>query len=281
MILSIVHYNQLSRNQKRHVHQLLQHNQWAHDISFFQLLEGHQFVYLKHDLVYATLGYRISNEMTCLMNGAYSNISAFHLLAKHLHEYLVRQGAQQIKVQVVPPQDGALSSVWKTLGYTLSAEQFRLIGISNDRVSSLRFQPIHARNQELYLTLRNHSIKGCDHLFPYHQEHYEQFSHSNTSPYLIYDQQLVIGTLLYQKYGRTIRLLEITCLPELKYQGYGRRILDTFQAKLCKANIKTFETIFHSTNLDVLRLYQKSTFCDIQLFSHWHTFQVQNKSLTT
>lgn len=281
MILFIVRYSQLSCTQKRHVHQLLHHNQWAHNTLLFQPLEDHQFVYLKNNQVCATLSYHITNDMVCLTNGAYSNISAFHHLAKYLHEYLIYQGATQIKVQVVPPQDGALSSIWKALGYTLSSEQFRLIGISNDRVASLRFQPIHARNQELYLTLRNTSIKGCEYLFPYRSEHLEQWVRTNTIPYLVYDQKLVVGTLLFQKHGRSIRLLEITCLPELRYQGYGRRILDTFQAKLCKINIKTFETLFFSTNLDVLRLYQRSTFCDIQLFSHWHTFQASTNSLTT
>ena len=138
---------------------------------------------------------------------------------------------------------------------------------------------VHAQNQDTYLALRNDALQGTHHFFPYQVSDLDKLIQRKAIPYLVYDKQLIVGTLLFQKQGQNIRLLEITCLPELRRQGYGSRILHAFQEKLRRANIQTFEVFFLSTQQDVLRLYHPSMFCDIQLTSHWHTFSTDQPPL--
>lgn len=271
--MPIIYYSQLSHAQRRNVHQLLQH-QKEHDFSSYPPLEDHQWVYLEGEYVCATLGYHTVNDTIRFTNGAYSELAAFRKLARFLHQHVLRRGAKRIHVQVFPPHDSTLASIWKTLGYTLYAEQFRLIGLSHGHPSTLRLKFVHAHNQALYLSLRNTATRESEFLFPHDAAHLEKAIHQKVMPYIVYDQQLIVGTLLFQKRGKTIRLLEITCLPELRKQGYGSRILNAFQEKLRRANILTFEVSFLSIHEDVLRLYEPNIFCDIQLSSHWHTFTV-------
>lgn len=277
--MPIVYYDQLSHVQRRHVHQLLQYHQKAYDFSFFQPLEDCQWVYLESGQVKATLGYHVVHDVVHFMNGAFLDIKAFRNLAILLHLHAVRQGCRHIHVQVSPPHDLSLTSIWKELGYSLYAEQFRLIGLSEGQPATLRLKAVHAQNQDTYLALRNDALQGTHHFFPYQVSDLDKLIQRKAIPYLVYDKQLIVGTLLFQKQGQNIRLLEITCLPELRRQGYGSRILHAFQEKLRRANIQTFEVFFLSTQQDVLRLYQPSMFCDIQLTSHWHTFSTDQPPL--
>lgn len=270
--MPIVYYGQLSHVQRRHVHQLLHSHQLPYDVSFFQPLEECQWSYLESGQIQATLGYHVVHDVVRLTNGAFYDIQAFRRLAISLHTHALRQGCRQIHVQVSPPHDLSVTSIWKELGYSLYAEQFRLIGLSDGQPATLRLKAVHERNQDTYLALRNDALKGSTHFFPHSVADLEKLIRRKAVPYLVYDKQLIVGTLLFQKLGPNIRLLEITCLPGLRRQGYGSRILHTFQEKLRRSNIQTFEVFFLSTQQDVLRLYRPTMFCDIQLTSYWHTF---------
>ncbi|WP_214805427.1 MULTISPECIES: GNAT family N-acetyltransferase [unclassified Exiguobacterium] len=270
--MKILRYEQLSHGQRRLVHQLLQKNRLSPPSLSFQPPEKYQWALIKGDAVCATLGFNQFASSLQIINAAYTDLIAFRTLAHFVHDYALSLHPHQIDVQIIPPHDFGLVSTWNTLGYTLSSEQFRFIGLINDHAASLQFKPLTLRNRSLFLNLRNESIQSSHFLFSYDVSHIEYLIEQGALPYLVYDQQTIVGTIIIQKQKQTIRLLEITCIPELKNQGYGRRILETFQAKLKRTTVRTFETYCFSTHQEALRLYDPDTFCDIQLFSHWHTY---------
>lgn len=270
--LNILCYEQLSHGQRRLVHQLLQKNRSSPSSLFFHPPEKYQWVYLKDHAVCATLGFNFFDSSLQIINAAYTDLDAFRILAEFVHDFALSLQPRQIDVQVIPPHDFGLVSTWSELGYRLSSEQFRLIGFLNDHEASLCFKPFTVRNRLLFLSIRNSAIRTSDFLFAYDSAHIDYLIDQGALPYLVYDNQTLIGTIIIQKQKQTIRLLEITCIPELKNQGYGRRILETFQAKLQRTSFRTFETYCFSTQHEALRLYDPDIFCDIQLFSNWHTY---------
>ncbi|WP_214849896.1 GNAT family N-acetyltransferase [Exiguobacterium sp. s193] len=280
--MNILSYEQLSHGQRRLVHQLLQKNRSSPLSLFFHPPEKYQWVYLNDQTVCATLGFNQFDTSIQIINSAYTDLDAFRTLAEFVHDFALSLQPHQIDVQVIPPHDFGFVSTWNALGYQLASEQFRLIGLLNAHDASLHFKPFTIRNRLLFLSIRNNAIRTSDFLFAYDAAHMESLIDHGALPYLVYDNQTLIGTIIIQKQKQTIRLLEITCIPELKNQGYGRRILETFQAKLQRTSFRTFETYCFSTQQEALRLYDPDIFCDIQLFSNWHTYSRESlRNLST
>ncbi|MGX8178449.1 GNAT family N-acetyltransferase [Exiguobacterium artemiae] len=280
-ILKILSYRQLTHSQRRLVHRFLRHHPSIPSSLTHQPDEHQQWTIWKEQDLQATLGLRIFHQSIQLVNAAYSDLSAFRQLALYVHEKALALSPQYIDVQVIPPHDFGFVTTWNALGYSLSGEQFRLIGLTHERNASLHFKPLSLRNRPLYLSIRNDAVDGSDFLFPYDVAHLDYLLDQGVLPYLVYDEKTIIGTILIEQHQQVVRLLEITCLPQLKNQGYGRRILDTFQTKLRKKNILSFEVFCYSTQQEALRLYQPAVFCDIQVFSNWHRYSCEPVSLTT
>ncbi|OIN66270.1 GNAT family N-acetyltransferase [Exiguobacterium sp. KRL4] len=279
--MNILSYRQLSHQQRRLVHRLLHNNRFFPLSLSCQPTEQHQWTVWKEDHVSATLGFHVLEHSIQILNAAYTDLHAFRYLARHVHSEAISLSPQHIDVQIIPPHDFGFVSTWASLGYQLSSEQFRLIGLTHDRVPSVQFKPLTLRNRQLFLTIRNDATCDSEFLFPYDTLHLDYLIDQGALPYLVYDDKTIVGTILIEKHKQTVRLLEITCLPQLKHQGYGRRILDTFQTKLHKKNISSFEVYCFSTHQDALRLYQPDAFCDIQVFSNWHRYSCEGSLLTT
>ncbi|WP_404275924.1 GNAT family N-acetyltransferase [Exiguobacterium undae] len=279
--MHILPYGQLSHYQRRLVHQLLQNNRFFPPVITPPPAEHQQWTIWEGDTVCATVGLHVFENSVQILNAAYTNLQAFRALAHDVHFRALSYSPKHIDVQIIPPHDFGLVSTWTTLGYVLSSEQFRLIGLTHERVPSVQFKPLTLRNRHLFLNIRNDAVRTSDFLFSYELEHLNYLIDQGALPYLVYDQKTVIGTIVIQTHKQTVRLLEMACLPQLKNQGYGRRILDTFQAKLRKKNILSFEVYCFSAHQEALRLYQPALFCDLQIFSHWHRYCCDTVSLTT
>lgn len=282
-VVNILSYNHLSHHQRRLVHHLLLDNRLSSPTPAITHppAEHEQWTIWEEDTVHATIGLHVFEDSVQILNVAYTNLKAFRHLAHDVHLRALAFSPKHVDVQIIPPRDFGLVSTWMTLGYVLSSEQFRLIGLTHDRIPSVQFKPLTLRNRHLFLAVRNDAILTSDFLFPYELEHLNYLMDHGALPYLVYDQKTIIGTILIQTHKQTVRLLEMTCLPHLKNQGYGRRMLDTFQAKLRKKNLFSFEVFCFSAHQEALRLYEPALFCDIQVFSHWHRYSCDTVSLTT
>ncbi|HCN58600.1 MAG TPA: N-acetyltransferase [Exiguobacterium sp.] len=280
-MLNILSYDQLSHPQRRLVHRLLRTTPSSPSSFSYPPIEHQQWTIWHEDHVQATLGFHVFEHTVQLLNASYTDLQAFQILAHHVHSQALSFSPRHIDVQIIPPHDFGFITTWNALGYSLSCEQFRLIGLTRGRPVSVQFKPLSLRNRQLFLTIRNDAIRYSDFLFPYDAAHLDYLVDQGVLPYLVYDKNTVVGTILIEQHKQVVRLLEITCLPQLKNQGYGRRILDTFQMKLHKKNILSFEVYCFSTHQEALRLYQPTTFCDIQIFSNWHRYSCEPVSLTT
>ncbi|RDB32712.1 GNAT family N-acetyltransferase [Exiguobacterium sp. RIT594] len=280
-MLNILSYDQLSHSKRRLVHRLLRTNPSPPSSFSYPPTEHQQWTIWNEDCVQATLGFHVFEHSVQLLNASYTDLQAFQRLAHYVHSQALSFSPRHIDVQIIPPYDFGFVTTWNTLGYCLSSEQFRLIGLTHDRPASVQFKPLSSRNRHLFLTIRNDAIRYSEFLFPYDAAHLDYLIDQGVLPYLVYDKKTIVGTILMEQHKQVVRLLEIACLPQLKNQGYGRRILDTFQTKLFKKNILSFEVYCCSTHQEALRLYQPTAFCDIQIFSNWHRYSSEPVSLVT
>jgi len=280
-VLNILSYDQLSHPQRRLVHHLLRTNPSPPSSFSYPPTEHQQWTIWNEECVQATLGFHVFEHSVQLLNASYTDLQAFQRLAHYVHSQALLFSPRHIDVQIIPPYDFGFVTTWNALGYCLSSEQFRLIGLTHDRPASVQFKPLSSRNRHLFLTIRNDAIRYSEFLFPYDAAHLDYLIDQGVLPYLVYDKKTIVGTILMEQHKQVVRLLEIACLPQLKNQGYGRRILDTFQTKLHKKNILSFEVYCCSTHQEALRLYQPTAFCDIQIFSNWHRYSSEPVSLVT
>jgi len=280
-VLNILSYDQLSHPQRRLVHHLLRTNPSPPSSFSYPPTEHQQWTIWNEECVQATLGFHVFEHSVQLLNASYIDLQAFQRLAHYVHSQALLFSPRHIDVQIIPPYDFGFVTTWNALGYCLSSEQFRLIGLTHDRPASVQFKPLSSRNRHLFLTIRNDAIRYSEFLFPYDAAHLDYLIDQGVLPYLVYDKKTIVGTILMEQHKQVVRLLEIACLPQLKNQGYGRRILDTFQTKLHKKNILSFEVYCCSTHQEALRLYQPTAFCDIQIFSNWHRYSSEPVSLVT
>jgi len=280
-VLNILSYDQLSHPQRRLVHHLLRTNPSPPSSFSYPPTEHQQWTIWNEECVQATLGFHVFEHSVQLLNASYTDLQAFQRLAHYVHSQALLFSPRHIDVQIIPPYDFGFVTTWNALGYCLSSEQFRLIGLTHDRPASVQFKPLSSRNRHLFLTIRNDAIRYSEFLFPYDAAHLDYLIDQGVLPYLVYDKKTIVGTILMEQHKQVVRLLEIACLPQLKNQGYGRRILDTFQTKLHKKNILSFEVYCCSTHQEALRLYQPTAFCDIQIFSNWHRYSSEAVSLVT
>ncbi|QNR20197.1 GNAT family N-acetyltransferase [Exiguobacterium sp. Helios] len=280
-MLNILSYDQLSHPQRRLVHHLLRTNPSPPSSFSYPPTEHQQWTIWNEECVQATLGFHVFEHSVQLLNASYTDLQAFQRLAHYVHSQALLFSPRHIDVQIIPPYDFGFVTTWNALGYCLSSEQFRLIGLTHDRPASVQFKPLSSRNRHLFLTIRNDAIRYSEFLFPYDAAHLDYLIDQGVLPYLVYDKKTIVGTILMEQHKQVVRLLEIACLPQLKNQGYGRRILDTFQTKLHKKNILSFEVYCCSTHQEALRLYQPTAFCDIQIFSNWHRYSSEAVSLVT
>lgn len=280
-MLNILSYDQLSHPQRRLVHHLLRTNPSPPSSFSYPPTENQQWTIWNEECVQATLGFHVFEHSVQLLNASYTDLQAFQRLAHYVHSQALLFSPRHIDVQIIPPYDFGFVTTWNALGYCLSSEQFRLIGLTHDRPASVQFKPLSSRNRHLFLTIRNDAIRYSEFLFPYDAAHLDYLIDQGVLPYLVYDKKTIVGTILMEQHKQVVRLLEIACLPQLKNQGYGRRILDTFQTKLHKKNILSFEVYCCSTHQEALRLYQPTAFCDIQIFSNWHRYSSEPVSLVT
>lgn len=280
-MLNILSYDQLSHPQRRLVHHLLRTNPSPPSSFSYPPTEHQQWTIWNEECVQATLGFHVFEHSVQLLNASYTDLQAFQRLAHYVHSQALLFSPRHIDVQIIPPYDFGFVTTWNALGYCLSSEQFRLIGLTHDRPASVQFKPLSSRNRHLFLTIRNDAIRYSEFLFPYDAAHLDYLIDQGVLPYLVYDKKTIVGTILMEQHKQVVRLLEIACLPQLKNQGYGRRILDTFQTKLHKKNILSFEVYCCSTHQEALRLYQPTAFCDIQIFSNWHRYSSETVSLVT
>ncbi|WP_131973631.1 GNAT family N-acetyltransferase [Exiguobacterium sp. s166] len=280
-MLNILSYDQLSHPQRRLVHHLLRTNPSPPSSFSYPPTEHQQWTIWNEECVQATLGFHVFEHSVQLLNASYTDLQAFQRLAHYVHSQALLFSPRHIDVQIIPPYDFGFVTTWNALGYCLSSEQFRLIGLTHDRPASVQFKPLSSRNRHLFLTIRNDAIRYSEFLFPYDAAHLDYLIDQGVLPYLVYDKKTIVGTILMEQHKQVVRLLEIACLPQLKNQGYGRRILDTFQTKLHKKNILSFEVYCCSTHQEALRLYQPTAFCDIQIFSNWHRYSSEPVSLVT
>nr|WP_251138799.1 GNAT family N-acetyltransferase [Exiguobacterium sp. s166] len=279
--MNILSYDQLSHPQRRLVHHLLRTNPSPPSSFSYPPTEHQQWTIWNEECVQATLGFHVFEHSVQLLNASYTDLQAFQRLAHYVHSQALLFSPRHIDVQIIPPYDFGFVTTWNALGYCLSSEQFRLIGLTHDRPASVQFKPLSSRNRHLFLTIRNDAIRYSEFLFPYDAAHLDYLIDQGVLPYLVYDKKTIVGTILMEQHKQVVRLLEIACLPQLKNQGYGRRILDTFQTKLHKKNILSFEVYCCSTHQEALRLYQPTAFCDIQIFSNWHRYSSEPVSLVT
>lgn len=280
-MLNILSYDQLSHPQRRLVHHLIRTNPSPPSSFSYPPTEHQQWTIWNEECVQATLGFHVFEHSVQLLNASYTDLQAFQRLAHYVHSQALLFSPRHIDVQIIPPYDFGFVTTWNALGYCLSSEQFRLIGLTHDRPASVQFKPLSSRNRHLFLTIRNDAIRYSEFLFPYDAAHLDYLIDQGVLPYLVYDKKTIVGTILMEQHKQVVRLLEIACLPQLKNQGYGRRILDTFQTKLHKKNILSFEVYCCSTHQEALRLYQPTAFCDIQIFSNWHRYSSEAVSLVT
>ncbi len=280
-MLNILSYDQLSHPQRRLVHHLIRTNPSPPSSFSYPPTEHQQWTIWNEECVQATLGFHVFEHSVQLLNASYTDLQAFQRLAHYVHSQALLFSPRHIDVQIIPPYDFGFVTTWNALGYCLSSEQFRLIGLTHDRPASVQFKPLSSRNRHLFLTIRNDAIRYSEFLFPYDAAHLDYLIDQGVLPYLVYDKKTIVGTILMEQHKQVVRLLEIACLPQLKNQGYGRRILDTFQTKLHKKNILSFEVYCCSTHQEALRLYQPTAFCDIQIFSNWHRYSSEPVSLVT
>jgi len=280
-VLNILSYDQLSHPQRRLVHHLIRTNPSPPSSFSYPPTEHQQWTIWNEECVQATLGFHVFEHSVQLLNASYTDLQAFQRLAHYVHSQALLFSPRHIDVQIIPPYDFGFVTTWNALGYCLSSEQFRLIGLTHDRPASVQFKPLSSRNRHLFLTIRNDAIRYSEFLFPYDAAHLDYLIDQGVLPYLVYDKKTIVGTILMEQHKQVVRLLEIACLPQLKNQGYGRRILDTFQTKLHKKNILSFEVYCCSTHQEALRLYQPTAFCDIQIFSNWHRYSSEPVSLVT
>ncbi|WP_232818634.1 GNAT family protein [Exiguobacterium flavidum] len=279
--MSIVSYDRLTPHQQQLVHRLLPPTRSVlREISGPACQYGrHHWTLLENDIPVATIGLACRNKENRtevhLLNSSYSKMAAFKKLALHVHRKALSLHPDAIHVHISPPRDNGFISVWASIGYTSTSEEFRIIGTVEDRPPTLTFKSVSDRERHLFLSLRNDAMRQIDKSYQLTLHDFIRMSELKSFPCLVYDGALPIGTLIWRREFGSIVLDEITRAPAYEGHGYGPRILDSFFHKIHHLQSRSFSTSCLSTNRNALALYDQQFVSDIQHTSSWYTFRPQ------